>query len=145
MDTDQYSLTNLRDIVVPDPPPLWPPAPGMWVALGVVLLAVLLAGWWLRSARRRHAHRRAGLLLLNEARTAYDVSVVMKRVALSVFPREQVASLYGDDWATFLHTSCPNQDFLQLVAAEASAEADRELVELAATWIRHHRVPGAPT
>jgi hypothetical protein len=69
----------------------------------------------------------------------------MKRVALSAFPREQVASLYGDDWATFLQTTCPNQDFLQLVTTESGAEAGQELVRLAATWIREHRVPDTPT
>ena len=143
MDTDPYSLSNLRDIVVPDPPPLWPPAPGVWVALGVVLLAIVLAGWWWRTVRRRNAHRTAGLLLLAEARTAHDVSVTMKRVALSVFPREQVASLYGEDWAAFLHSTCPQQDFAQLAATDAGAEASREIVGLATTWIRNHRLPEA--
>lgn len=145
MDADQYSLSNLQDIVVPDPPSLWPPAPGVWVALGTILLALLLAGWWWRTIRRRNAHRRAGLMLLGEARTAYDVSVVIKRVALSVFPREQVASLYGDDWATFLHTTCPKRDFQALAATAASADANQELLELATTWIRHHRVPATTT
>ncbi len=141
MGSSQYSLSNLRDIVIPDPLPLWPPAPGVWVALGIVVAMVLLFGWRLYTVRKRSAYRRAGLLLLGSAETAYDVAVVVKRVALAVFPREQVAPLYGDDWAAFLHESCPRSCFSAMVTSDASTESSDELVELAGTWIRHHRVP----
>lgn len=143
MDGDPYSLSNLRDIVVPETPPFWPPAPGLWVALGVVTLVVFLIVWQWRTLRRRNAYRKAGLLLLKESRTAHDVSIVMKRVALAAFPREQVASLYGDDWATFLHETCPRSSFLELTAADA--DSNQKLVDLASTWIRHHRVVDGQT
>ena len=97
MDENQYSLSNLRDIIVPDAPPIWPPAPGIWVALGIVVGIVLLIVWRLYKARKRNAYRRAGLQLLSGTETVHDVSVLLKRVALAAFPREQVASLYGDD------------------------------------------------
>ena len=145
MDSDQYSLDKLRDIFIPDPPPFWPPAPGVWVALGIVVLMALLAGWRLYANRKRNAYRKAGLLLLGNARTSYDVSVVMKRVALAAFPREQVASLYGDDWAVFLHRTCPRSYFSEMVTTDAAAESDQKLVELAGIWIRHHRVPESRT
>jgi len=142
MESDQYSLNNLSDIVVPDAPPFWPPAPGVWVVLAMLLLAILFAGWRLHTARKQNAYRKAGLLLLGDVKTAHDVSVIMKRVALAVFPREQVASLYGDDWAEFLHKTCPRCSFLAISTTDASTRADHELVRLASTWIRHHRIPG---
>ena len=37
MPQDAASLQNLRDIVVPEPPPLWPLAPGVWVLLVIAL------------------------------------------------------------------------------------------------------------
>ena len=141
MDDDQYSLSNLRDIVIPDAPPFWPPAPGFWVALAMVAAILLFVAWRLYTARNRNAYRKAGLMLLGNAETTYDVSVVLKRVALSVYPREQVASLYGDDWAAFLHKTCPRSYFKALVSSNSDAEPDEDLVELASTWIRHHRVP----
>jgi len=113
----------------------------MWVALGIVVVVVLFVGWRLHATRKRNAYRRVGLLLLGGARTTHDVSVVMKRVALAVFPREQVASLYGDDWAVFLHRTCPRSDFSEMVTTDAGTELDQELIELAGIWIRHHRVP----
>ncbi len=139
--TSPTSLDNLRDIVVPEPPPLWPPAPGVWVVLIVALaVATALFLWW-RRTRARSAYRRAGLALLKTARTTRDVNVILKRVALAAFPRSTVASLYGDEWAAFLDGSCRRTEFLTLGEIDESAEASAELRSAAGTWIRHHRAP----
>ena len=135
------SLQNLRDIAVPDAPPLWPPAPGVWVILVVLVCALTaLAISWMRS-RERNAYRRAGLDLLETATTVRAVNVILKRVALAVFPRPEVAPLYGDGWAEFLDASCPRSSFADFGEVEDDAEVSRELRDLARTWIRHHRSP----
>jgi hypothetical protein len=135
------SLANLRDIAVPDPPPFWPPAPGMWVLLivfaaVVAALAVFWRRWWAENA-----YRRAGLSLLGNARTTRDVNIVLKRVALAVFPRSEVAPLYGDEWAAFLDGSCRSVRFSPVGDLEDDAEAPRDMRALARTWIRRHRKP----
>jgi hypothetical protein len=140
MNGQEASLSNLRGILEPEPPPFWPPAPGVWVAL-IIAVAVLLAFvlWWQR-ARARSAYRRAGLSLLAGARTARDIDVILKRVALAVFPRPTVAPLYGDDWVAFLEATCSQARFAALGAVDPSAEASTELRQMAGTWIRQHRV-----
>ncbi len=140
MTSDPYSLNNLRDIVIPDPPPLWPFATGLWIAIGVVALSIGLIIWRLMIVRRRNAYRRAGLQLLSTATSARDVSVIMKRVALAAFPRERVASLYGDDWVEFLQETCPSVSFAAAIVGEDSANPSGDLVSLARTWIQRHRV-----
>jgi len=135
------SLENLRDIVAPEPPPLWPPAPGVWVLLIVVLAMITALFLWWRRARAHSAYRRAGLALLKTARTTRDVNVILKRVALAAFPRPMVASLYGDEWAVFLDGSCRRAEFTALREAEESVEASKKLLSAASTWIRHHRAP----
>ena len=136
------SLENLRDIAVPEPPPLWPPAPGVWVLL-IIALAVLLALflWW-RRARARNAYRRAGLSLLKNARTARDINIILKRVALAAFPRPEVAPLYGDDWLAFLDGTCGGVRFESLVVTDPGAEASSQLQKSAGNWIRNHRSSG---
>ena len=138
---ERYSLDNLRDIVVPEPPPLWPPAAEIWWLLAIfgLTLAILLFQW--RRARSRNAYRRAGFALLDDAGTVHEISVILKRVALAAFPRDQVASLYGEDWGGFLQQTCPRCDFLPLVRAKPDTPASSEVRRLAGTWIRHHQVP----
>lgn len=139
MKNPDIGLENLRDIVVPEPPPLWPPAPGVWVLLVVaVALAAALFLWW-RRARARNAYRRAGLALLETARTTREVTVILKRVALAAFPRPMVASLYGDEWVAFLDGSCRRARFSTLGELEVSDEASADLRSAATIWIKHHR------
>jgi len=139
--TNPASLENLRDIVVPEPPPLWPPAPGVWVLLisALAIATALFLGW--RRARARSAYRRAGLALLKTARSTRDVNVILKRVALAAYPRPTVASLYGADWVAFLDSSCRRTKFSALGEIDESDEASAELRSNAGTWIRRHRAP----
>jgi hypothetical protein len=141
MPQDAASLQNLRDIVIPEPPTLWPPAPGVWVLL-VIALAVAIALFLLwRRTRARNAYRRAGIALLEDARTTRDVNVILKRVALAAWPRPEVAPLYGDDWAAFLDGNCARSRFSSLAPVDDATEPPRELTRSARIWIRHHRAP----
>ena len=75
-------------------------------------VAILVYQWRLRrhfmerlddvDRRQENAYRRAGLALLARAETAHEISVILIRVALAAFPREQAASLVGEDWRGFL-------------------------------------------
>jgi len=133
------SLANLRDIAVPEPPPLWPPAPGVWVLLIVVAAVAISVAVFMWRRWADNAYRRAGLALLDDARTTRDANIVLKRVALAVYPRSEVAPLCGDDWAAFLDGKCRKTRFGGLENLEDEAEVSRDLRSLARTWIRHHR------
>lgn len=138
---ERHSLDRLRDIVVPEAPPIWPPAPEFWLLLFTLLFAVFIVVFQWRRARRANAYRRAGLALLPGADTVHEISVILKRVALAAFPREQVASLYGDEWLAFLRATGGRHDFQPLIELAPDTPADRATKRLAATWIRHHRIP----
>ncbi len=140
---EQHSLDNLRDIFVPEAPSLWPPATEFWLLVAVLIVAVAIVVFQWRRALRANAYRRAGLALLKGAGTVHEVSVILKRVALSAFPREQVASLYGDEWAAFLRKTCTQKDFAPLVQAEPDTPVSTDVMRLADVWIRHHRGPSA--
>jgi len=135
------SLSELQDIVLPAVPPFWPPAPGFWILL-LMLVAVVISGWrWRRILRMRNAYRQAGLELLEQARTVRDVSLVLKRVALAAWARDQVASLYDSQWADFLNSSCTQCHFEPDGWRTADEMADPELIRMASHWIRQHRLP----
>lgn len=139
---ETLSLVELHDIVLPLEPPLWPPPASFWVLMPLV--AMLLWSAWLlgRRLRGRSAYRRAGLAALGPARSVHDVSVVLKRVALSAWPRAEVAGLHGGAWVAFLNVHCRSSRFPDDAFAQPAAPADAALREAAARWICRHRVAG---
>lgn len=152
-DANTGSLSNLVDIVLPDPGPWWPPAPG-WI-WATVLLVVLATVWgvliWLNW--RRNAYRRKAVAELEVADlTAGQVFGILKRVALVSFGRSEVAGLSGVDWIRFLVNSCPklNPDSLEPLYAAVYTRGDVSSsdltvgLEAARRWVRHHRVAVDP-
>lgn len=106
-------LSQLRDIHLPAPISWWPPAPGWWL-LAVLVVAILFGLYFLYRRRLRNDWRRSALAELTRLRQQYqaqptsaqiivsELSVLLRRVAISCFPREEVAMLSGDKWLAFL-------------------------------------------
>lgn len=99
----------LKDIHLPAEISAWPPAPGWWLlAVLIIGLLVLAVRWWKR--RQRHpvtlALRELKIIengdQCSNADQALALSRLLRRTALSLYPREQVASLTGDAWREFL-------------------------------------------
>ena len=158
MTGDPGSLANLRDLAMPDPVSLWPPAPGAWIILAG--LAAASAVWLLAALRRRHAnaYRRAALVELDsivaaghsDAHAIEQVSEVMKRAALVAFPREQVAPLSGAKWADFVAETAGDRFDARVVrrmlsnvygSGDPGAKDVRKLIEQARIWVLEHRAP----
>ncbi len=102
----------LRDIHLPDAISWWPPAPGWWILLGLVL-ATFCTVWLVRRIQQSRSVRVAALKALQaisadfaQDRDAHKLvkalSVLLRRVCLSYFPRSDVAGLTGEKWLEFL-------------------------------------------
>ena len=111
-------LNNLRDIHAPPPVSWWPPAPGWWLLLGVIIVALLLLWWLWRATPWRRPALRELQQIEQEFRATGDVvacvaqiSVLLRRVALSVRPPASVAALTGDDWLKYLDELGRTQEF----------------------------------
>ena len=98
--TNTLTIADLRPYAMPDPVPVLPLSGWAWCFL---ILVVLVAAAWVALAVMRwrsRAYRRAGLRLLQQLRQAqskpralpvnHDINVILKRVALAAYPREQV-------------------------------------------------------
>jgi hypothetical protein len=132
------SLADLQDIQLPDVPPLWPPGEGFWVLLALLLVLLFTFVQWYRLSRRKTAYRRAGITLLEDAETVYDVSVILKRVCLARWPRTQVAPLYGENWVQFLNAYGQGITFATDALDAPERPADSALRARAALWIQRH-------
>lgn len=110
----QDPLLVLRDIHPPTAPPLWPPAPGWWLLLAWILVAIAVA-WWLLA--RRHRRRRALERLFDAAVDAAQTPAA-KIAAMSELLRRasrrrdpDADKLRGEDWLRFLDDGLPTPVF----------------------------------
>lgn len=101
-------LAKLKDAHELAPISWWPPALGWWLVAGVILglLSLLLIKgyprWRLRRYRRFFLQQLNRVQAKNDARQIQRLNLLIKKMALLAFPREQVAGLTGAAWAAFL-------------------------------------------
>ncbi len=101
-------LAALRDVHLPDPVALWPPAPGWWI--GALLVVALLAWQGVRLWRRTRSPERLAGRILADIETRYrktgdsvglstDLSRLLRRLSLARFARSEVAGVHGAERA----------------------------------------------
>ena len=145
------SLDRLHDIVESPPVPWWPPAPGWYVVFAIAAVAVTWSGLYIWKQWRASAYRREALRELRAANTPAEIAELLRRTALAIAPRSQIASLSGDSWTEWLDSSGshrmprPVRDLLAgSVYDPATQPTDIALIrEYAETWIQRHRLPQA--
>ncbi len=142
-------LGKLHDFYQPAPVSWTPQTIGWYIVFGIV--ALLLLWFVVREVRlwMRNRYRREALRELASA-SPEQLSALLKRTALAAWPREQVASLSGDKWLSFLVESSAIHSFQEapgnrieavaLAKTSLSGEEQDHLRDLAAQWIRSHRV-----
>ena len=152
---------QLRDIHLPTPISWWPPAPGWWVLLGLLVLC-FLSIFMFRRIRKRRSVRVAALKALITISSDFEaqedtqalvkaLSVLLRRICLSYFPRTEVAGLTGEAWLHFLDDCLDWQNapgrfssdtgrVLITAPYQPNASVDGEkLLALCSTWI--HALP----
>lgn len=141
----------LRDIHLPDPIGWWPPAAGWWLL--AILVPALVAGLvWLVRHRRRMTPIKLALreldFLQGDAGLGADaklrrLSILLRQTALTLYPRQYVAGLAGEDWLHWLDETLGEPRFSQgpgRILAEApyrpaaAANLD-EVLRLCRDWL----------
>lgn len=97
---------QLRDVHLPEAPPLWPPAPGWWLVLAAVLVLLAFLAW--RRLQRRRWER--GMAVLFDATvdaaqptTTARVAAISELLRRASRLRDPAADrLAGEAWLTFL-------------------------------------------
>lgn len=152
--SDPTSLQRLHDIIVPPPIPWWPPAPGwLWLLalVALLLLALLVRGLvrWQKNRYRREALAELKRLLTqgDSASALAGMSELLKRTAVTAFPRGEVARLTGPEWFAFLDrtggtrfSSSLGEGLEQSVYLGSQDAADPALAAEVRRWIKRHQV-----
>ncbi|MGM0767177.1 MAG: DUF4381 domain-containing protein [Pseudomonadota bacterium] len=149
---EQDPLNQLRDIHLPDTGGFWPPAPGWWVLLALVLIIViagivLVRRWqhrnrWLRVARRELEH--LARTHAADPRWFAELNALLKQCARIRYPRAHPEALSGQQWAEFLLKTSPkdrvaSRPIVEAMVSsswqpEASADPQRALA-FARLWL----------
>ena len=122
------SLSQLRDIHLPDPISIWPPAPGWYLAAILIIAGFATGYYFLYRYWRNNSARRMALKQLTQLEQRYhnnpasndivaELSILLRRLALAYFPRNDIAGLQGSAWLDFLNKTAKTTLF-----SAASAE-----------------------
>ncbi|PLX93875.1 MAG: DUF4381 domain-containing protein [Desulfuromonas sp.] len=139
----------LRDIHLPAPVGVWPPAPGWWLLLCLLLLLIVVV-WRCRPLLHRWRLRREALrqleavAVLPAPQQLPQLSRLLRRIALAWYPAEECAGLYGAEWLAFLDRPFKDAPFstgcgAQMVEAPyrvQSAEVEPALLTLSQRWVQ---------
>lgn len=152
---EQALLQQMNDIVTPGQPGWWPLAPAWWVLafIGVVLFVMLYLSFkkqkdrrqqihWRDSALAEHKRLSANLLsALDDEHAVHawlaQLSVLMRRVALAVLPRRQIAGLTDDQWLDTLNAIGNTNEYTQGVGQIMYRMPYRRNQTIAAADIEH--------
>lgn len=149
----------LRDIHLPEPVGIWPLAIGWWsLILLTVLLSSLFVWWWLHRRNTvpvvklalRELATLETLAGLSPEDSCRRLSILLRRVCLSLYPRETVAGLTGEDWLAFLDRAFKEPRFSvgagrHLIAApykpqlELTSADTQSLLALCRDWLKCQR------
>lgn len=146
---------DLKGLHLPDPISWWPPAIGWWLmGLGIIILTVLLF-WVIKRVTRKTAVKKAKVILLaiknnselDNAQKLCELSILIRRVAISIAPRTDVASLTGSAWLSFLDSHLKNSPFSTGVGVKLAyapyqptlvTESEiLQLISLCEEWLKH--------
>lgn len=149
---------QLRDIHLPEGISWWPPAPGWWLVL-LLMVALIACGFYVYRYRQQRLVHRAAQAELEKIRLSYaatndaqrlvkSLSIWLRRVCLSLYPRIDVAGLTGKEWLDFLDQafinkkqtarfSTGNASGLASAPYQQSIEIDAEaILELCHCWLQ---------
>jgi len=148
----------LRDIQIPDAIGLWPPAIGWWILAVLIPLLLYLSYKLYKYLTRKTALKAVKKQLkalkmntqLDDKLKLIELSSLMRRTAVSIFPRTEVASLTANTWLDFLdkHSNTPlfNSETGRLLIDAAYRKSPNlneltALFDLCENWINQQKEP----
>ncbi|MCF6225613.1 MAG: DUF4381 domain-containing protein [Xanthomonadales bacterium] len=163
---DPASLQNLNDIIMPAEISWWPLASGWYFLLTLLLVLGIWLVFHLHANWIKNQYRREALLQLQQLENGIEntanrdtslrqIPSLLKRTAVSAYPREQVASLTGKQWSDFLNTTLKKPAFnpaasaaLEKIAYSGgslnaiNSESVLALINACRYWLQHHQSEG---
>jgi hypothetical protein len=108
MKDNPASLDRMHDLALPPQVPWWPPAPGWYVVIALLLLLACFLARRFWKHWRANAYRREALRQLANCGDTPAVAELLRRTALAITPRPEIAGKSGACWADWLAARLPS-------------------------------------
>lgn len=160
----EEKLTELKEIILPEPVSYLPQTAAWYILFGLVLMAAvwLAVRWyrhWAANRYRKAALKRLAEIEMNlsdsasRAKNLSALPVLVKQTTLAFAAREKVAGLSGKRWLTFLDSTyigwaftegpgklLPELSYWPVLKLERVSDDELQaLIGLLRKWIRRHR------
>lgn len=152
-------VNNLEPISAPETVSFWPPQPGWYVVIAVLVVLFIYGIYRYIQYKKRNAYRKRALLELEKLNKRKpdqsllaNLNALLKVTALKGYPRDMVAELTGIPWLEFLERTEPKLKFSSApgtLLVEASflkpeqLKVDQndwnELIRMSHDWIKSHK------
>jgi len=154
-------LAQLSDIHLPSAVNQYPIAIGWWLLALLIIVLLVMATVRLRRYKKQRQVKNTALKQLqqNKEMNVDKVLLLIKWVALSYFPRQQCANLYGEKLQQFLLTTLPEKMpqekkqqfreqlsqytpvFERIYHKDGDNISDKKVNQLALTWLKNALPP----
>ncbi|WP_087019568.1 DUF4381 domain-containing protein [Thaumasiovibrio subtropicus] len=112
-------LLSLDPLILPPEPSYWPLPSHVWIIIAAAVISTLLLLALRRyQASKSYLHRKALLELsrVGAHRDTASLHRLLRRIALTHFPRHTVAPMSGEAWLRWLDKTLPEPRFMPLKA-----------------------------
>ena len=153
----QDPLANLKDIHLPNPVDLWPPAPGWWLLVLFSVSMITALVYWLVIRWKKQAYQREALLALTAIETDFnhhgdtrqlvrDISGLLRRTCITRYGRRWASNITGEAWLSFLDEKGKTSEFSQgagevfqqqMYRPDCNVD-EQQLIRISRDWLRRH-------
>lgn len=154
---NETATNTFGKIIEPEPIAYSFNTPGWHIVFAIFVAALVVIGIRQIYIYKKNAYRRKAikhinsLAATNENSLVFQINYLLKAMAIQLFGREKVASLFGNQWFHFLNSNLPEKvrtayDFECFSKAiydnkAGLNESEKEsLITFALTWVKYHKV-----
>ena len=151
-------LQDLKDIRTPASIENWPPAYGWWLLVFLCVIGICLLTIWLIKVQKIRLAKRQALKYLQQIDATNlnyvsQLNQLLKRVAMTYFPNQNLQEMHGAQWTGFLVKTLPNnkvKDFSEVFESMQQTLYQPHTLESAEfpnycksveTWMKHALPP----
>ncbi|MGH1469912.1 MAG: DUF4381 domain-containing protein [Cellvibrionaceae bacterium] len=110
---NQDPLAQLKDIQLPEPIGIWPPAPGWWILAFVCIGLAGFITWKYLHYKKQQQYRKIAIKFLESEKSELvkhkdlkrylqNISTILRRTALTAYSNQGIEPLQGEEWLKFL-------------------------------------------